>query len=131
MNRVTDKYLLTRFRAFASEPWFEAVLDAFYVAWERDDEWGERSLLQSLVDTAHQRGIELPMAVCGSCKSGRPDILLDGEECARCAIDREDRNERELTERQARWNAMSEEERQRSRLTTTLMLHGLISRNVQ
>ena len=127
-----------RFKPFDGEPWFEAIVDAYDLAWERDDEWTERSIQDRLHETAILRGVELPYNECGDCGTPKLELEYLHNECNACIEEREERAERDRIAalwREARYLALSPEDRARQdaegRLLLRTCMDGLIGRDVQ
>jgi hypothetical protein len=127
-----------RFRArygpFANEAWFAIAVEAYIRCFERDDEYGEQRIQDQLLATAEQRGLTLLGGQCGSCEQRSPDLRYDGHTCPACKRKAQERDEREAAEQaewQARYAAMSPEERKRIADQYLGIMEGLLSRDVQ
>jgi len=122
--------LRRRFSAFVGLPWFEALLDAIYVAYERSDEWGERKIIDGLIESYMLAGHADPGAECSYCDEAKIELRHE-DQCNACAEKDEQQKEKE----RQRENALPPEEQHRrlfdAAYTQRIFMHGLISRDVQ
>jgi glutaredoxin len=121
-----EKRFRSRWCCFVGEPWFDAMADAWWVAFDRDDEHTEQNIVEKLFQTAEQRGIAI-VAECRSCDKPKPLLQRDTVECAECTTERAETLKAQA-EWKERWEAATPEERA---TWPTLCADGIIRRDVQ
>lgn len=129
--------LRRRFSAFVGLPWFEALLDAIYIAYERSDEWSEQKILDGLIESYMLAGHADPGAECSYCSGVKIELRYE-DQCNTCAEEDEVREEIQRIkeeEHECILAAMSPEDRAsfeaRCQQEVRFFMGGLMSRNVQ
>ena len=112
--------LRSRFKPLSGLPWFEALVEQYVYAFERDDEYGEKLVLDALIESAMMAGVADPGAECWDCEEPKLELRYSGQ-CNSCTEAEQERAEA----RAARPPETIDGH------TLRIYLHGLISRNVQ